>query len=123
MPHFLFYGPAGSGKKTRIMALLRAVYGPGVEKLRLESRTFVKKNASKTKVEIQTIASNFHIELNPSDAGNNDCLVVQEFIKEVAGHSTLDSTATKKGFKGRQELSLCGIMWLCVYCSVDFACF
>ena len=33
IPHLLFYGPAGSGKKVRIMALLRAVFGPGVDRV------------------------------------------------------------------------------------------
>lgn len=33
LPHMMFYGPAGAGKKTRIMALLRKVFGPGVEKV------------------------------------------------------------------------------------------
>jgi replication factor C subunit 3/5 len=91
LPHLLFYGPSGAGKKTRVMALLRSLFGPGVTRVKLEHRS-IKVNASKT-VEISTLGSNFHIECNPSDAGNNDRFVVQEVIKEIASHGSLASGA------------------------------
>ena len=39
-PHLLFSGPPGSGKKTRILCLLRELFGVGAEKLRIEHQTF-----------------------------------------------------------------------------------
>merc|ERR1719409_204962 len=64
IPHMLFVGPSGAGKKTRIMALLREIYGPGVEKLKVDVRPFKFKSSE---VEVTFLSSNYHIELNPSD--------------------------------------------------------
>ena len=69
IPHLLFYGPSGAGKKTRIMALLREIFGPGVEKIKLEHREFAVNNK---KIEISLLSSSHHLEINASDVGNND---------------------------------------------------
>lgn len=61
-PHLMFYGPSGAGKKTRIMCLLRELYGSGVERLRNEVMNFT--TPSNRKVEIMTVSSNYHIEVN-----------------------------------------------------------
>lgn len=95
-PHLLIYGPPGAGKKTRIMCLLRELYGAGVEKLRIEHQTIVA--PSKKKIEINTIASNYHLEVNASDAGNQDRVVIQELIKTVAQSQQIQSS-TQREFK------------------------
>jgi DNA polymerase III delta prime subunit len=33
IPHLLFYGPSGAGKRTRVMAVLRELYGSSVDKV------------------------------------------------------------------------------------------
>ena len=45
------------------MCVLRELYGSGVEKLRIQQQSF--QTPSNKKVEISTIASNYHIEVNP----------------------------------------------------------
>ena len=55
MPHMLFYGPSGAGKKTRIMALLKGIFGNAVYKLKLEQRSF--KTPSKATVEVSQLPS------------------------------------------------------------------
>ena len=50
-----------------------------------------------------TIASNYHIEMNPGDAGIYDRFIVQDVIKEIAQAGTLDGTS----FKGMLILHRC----------------
>lgn len=94
-PHTLFYGPSGAGKKTRIMATLRELFGPGVEKVSrsrsgpatgAECCTAADQNLemltlplfaqirieqrtfltpSKRKLDVNIVQSNYHIEITP----------------------------------------------------------
>lgn len=87
MPHLFFYGPPGAGKKTRVTALLRQLYGSGSEKLKLDKRVFT--TPTNRTVEINMIGSNHHIEISPGDAGLNDRYVVQDIIKEMASNKNI----------------------------------
>jgi replication factor C subunit 3/5 len=95
-PHLLLYGPSGGGKKTRCQALLRGLFGKSVDRVKVQHKSF--KVKSKT-IEISTLGSNFHIEMNPSDVGNNDRLVVQEVIKEIAQTQNVGAGNAAHSFK------------------------
>ena len=90
----LFYGPSGAGKKTRITCLLKALYGPGALKLKVDQRVFL--NPSKRKIEVNLISSNYHIEITPSDAGSYDRLIIQDILKEIAQTQQVDQNAAHK---------------------------
>ena len=95
-PHLLVYGPSGAGKKTRIVATLKELYGPGVEKIKIDSRVF--QTSSNRKLEFNIVASVYHQEITPSDVGNYDRVVVQDLLKEVAQTQQVDQSA-KQRFK------------------------
>ncbi|XP_027175760.1 replication factor C subunit 3 [Coffea eugenioides] len=98
-PHLLFYGPSGSGKKTLIMALLRQMFGPSTDKVKVENKTWKVEAGTRTlDIELTTMLSTHHVEMNPADAGFRDRYVVQEIIKEMAKNRPLDAKG-KKGFK------------------------
>lgn len=93
IPHLLFYGPPGGGKKTRVLALLEEIFGSGVHRLKHEVRTF-KHNSSAFEVNLQQ--SNFHIDLTPSDVAQKDKIVVQQVIKEIGSSRAPDSRVAFK---------------------------
>jgi replication factor C subunit 3/5 len=69
------------------------LYGVGVERLRIEREEF--QTPSNKRIEMTTIASNYHIEVNPSDAGIYDRVVIQELVKNIAQTKQLDSDLQK----------------------------
>jgi len=86
-PNLFIFGPSGAGKRTRIDLLLKEIYGPGVEKIHIQNETF--ETPSKRKIEIKTINSNYHIEVNPSEVGIYDKTVIQALIKNTASTASL----------------------------------
>uniref|UniRef100_A0A1I7TDP6 Replication factor C subunit 3 n=1 Tax=Caenorhabditis tropicalis TaxID=1561998 RepID=A0A1I7TDP6_9PELO len=96
MPHLLFCGPSGAGKKTRIKCLLRELYGIGVDKTQLIMKPFT--TPSNRKLEIQTVSSNYHVEMTPSDVGIYDRVIVQDLVKEMAQTSQIE-VSSQRNFK------------------------
>ncbi|CAI5756329.1 unnamed protein product [Candida verbasci] len=87
-PHLLMYGPSGSGKKTRIYCTLNEIFGSSIEKLKIDVKTFV--TSSNRKLEFNVLSSPYHLEITPSDMGNNDRVVIQDLLKDVASTEQVD---------------------------------
>lgn len=101
-PHLLVYGPPGAGKKTRIYAALNELFGAQVEKLKIDVKTFT--TSSNRKLEFNVLSSPYHLEITPLDMGNNDRVVIQDLLKDVASTEQVDfsnqaKSATKHRFK------------------------
>lgn len=93
LPHLLFYGPSGAGKKTRVLAVLNELFGPGVYKVKCETRSF--KAGSSSNVDITVLQSNYHIDMTPSDVWHHDKVVVQKIIKEIGSSRNPDMRSFK----------------------------
>lgn len=98
-PHLLVYGPPGSGKKTRIYATLNELFGAQVEKLKIDVKTFT--TSSNRKLEFNVLSSPYHLEITPSDMGNNDRVVIQDLLKDVASTEQVDFQHGKSNLKHR----------------------
>ncbi|KAI5304395.1 Replication factor C (RF-C) subunit [Ascosphaera pollenicola] len=93
-PHLLVYGPSGAGKKTRIIATLKKLFGAGVERIKIDARVF--QTSSNRKLEFNVVTSIYHLEITPSDVGTYDRVVVQELLKEVAQTQQVDLQARQR---------------------------
>jgi replication factor C subunit 3/5 len=81
IPHLIFGGPDGCGKKTRIMACLHEIYGNNVYKTRIQHRQY--KLPSKKTIDLTTIASNYHIEIDITEARHGNRVIIQEVVDEI----------------------------------------
>lgn len=102
VPHLMLHGPAGAGKRTRIRMFLRSLFEDGVEKRKVDQMSFKYK---KRLVEIATVTSRHHVEITPSDVGNDDRLVVQQAIVNMASAKKITASMMKKPEAKRKKTS------------------
>lgn len=99
---------------TRIRVLLQQLFDSSITKvfqklhpaaicksykIKIDEKAF--QTPSGKKIEVTVFSSNYHIEINPSDVGIYDRVVIQEIIKELAQTQQVDKS--KRAFKGIDE--------------------
>ncbi len=96
IPHIIFHGPEGSGKKTVIRLFLEMLYGSSINKT---SETIYNVSGSgNSTIQVPINKSNFHIIIEPNN-NNFDRYLVQEVVKEYAKKIPFNVFNTKKKFK------------------------
>lgn len=90
IPHLILYGPSGSGKKARIMVLLREIFGAKADHIKVE--TLTDKN---TNTEITVSQSQCHTNIMCNDLGTRDRVIVQNIIRSLCASSFTSSFFSK----------------------------
>lgn len=90
LPHLIFYGPSGSGKKTRINALLRSIFGPSIDNIKIENF-----NRKEYNTDLTVCQSPYHMQIPCSELGSKDKIVVQQLIKDLSSTASAASIFTK----------------------------
>lgn len=84
VPHMLFYGPRGSGKKTLIRLFLEMLFGPGINDVKND--VYEIPSSGNKIVPINIKKSDFHIIINPTNTNFDKYLVhcvVNNYTKKV----------------------------------------
>ena len=96
IPHIIFHGPRGSGKKTIIKLFLQMLYGEDVNKI--VTSTYVISGSGNSSISVSVKKSNYHIIIEPNN-NNFDKYLVQNVVKEYAKKIPLNIFKTNKSFK------------------------
>lgn len=96
MPHIIFYGNQGSGKKTMINLFLEMVFGKSIYKL--DNSKYMVTSSGNIENEIFVKQSDHHIIIEPNN-NNFDRYLIQEIVKEYAKKYPLCIFEKSKKFK------------------------
>jgi replication factor C subunit 3/5 len=96
IPHIIFHGVSGSGKKTIINLFLKMLYGKEVGKL--ISSTYMVSGSGNSVIPVEVKKSNYHIIIVPNN-NNFDRYLVQDVVKEYVKKMPLNIFNIKRTFK------------------------
>jgi replication factor C subunit 3/5 len=97
IPHIIFHGMDGIGKKSMIKIFLRYLFGSGVDDVK-QVKYIVSGSGNKTNEEY-FIESNYHIDIIPK-GNNNDRYLIQDVVKKYA------SSTNYNVFNSRHKFNL-----------------
>ena len=87
IPHTIFHGCDGVGKRTLINIFLGMMFGKGAKNIKEVSYEIVSSGGKKTPEKIRQ--SNYHIEINPKGT-NYDKYLIHEIVKEYAKNKSIN---------------------------------
>lgn len=96
VPHTIFYGPEGSGKKTLIYIFLKTIYDDSVYDL--SEVTYSVPGSGNNETQVKVKQSNYHIVIEPNN-NNSDRHLIQGVLKEYVKRVPLDIFSAKTRFK------------------------
>jgi DNA polymerase III delta prime subunit len=96
IPHIIFHGVTGSGKKTIINLFLNMLYGEEVNKL--VSSTYMVSGSGNSVIAVEVKKSNYHIIIVPNN-NNFDRYLIQNVVKEYVKKIPLNIFNVKRTFK------------------------
>jgi replication factor C subunit 3/5 len=89
IPHIIFHGAPGAGKKTMINIFLKMIYGDSISKMYTTAYSIAGSGNRTKKESVQN--SDHHIVINPTGT-NFDRYLVHEIVKRYAGSKTIELT-------------------------------
>ena len=96
VPHLIFYGMDGIGKKTMVRMFLEYLFGPDVNNSK-QVKYIVSGSGNKINEEY-FIESNYHIDIIPK-GNNNDRYLIQDVVKKYASSTNFNVFKSKHNFK------------------------
>ena len=96
LPHIIFYGEPGSGKKTLINLFLEQIFGKSV--YNMDNSKYIVTSSGNIENEVFIKQSDYHIIIEPNNT-NFDRYLIQDIVKEYAKRQPMCLFKNSRNFK------------------------